>query len=51
MTECADIDLDAGDDVLNRARFYRDHRDFIIQAGDTGKREEQLQAGDSALGG
>ena len=40
MTECADIDLNAGEEVLNRARLYRDRRDFIIQNGDTGKREE-----------
>ena len=29
-----------GDYVLNRARLYRDRRDFVIQAGDTGKRED-----------
>ena len=32
--------LDSGDDereiVLNRARLYRDRRDFVIQDGDTG---------------
>ncbi len=39
MVECEDVDLDAEEDeVLNRARFYRDRRDFVIQAGDTGKR-------------
>ena len=36
--------LDSGDDekevVLNRARLYRDRRDFIIQEGDTGRRED-----------
>ena len=37
MTGCSDIDLDSGEVVLNRARFYRDRRDFIIQPGDTGK--------------
>ncbi len=26
--------------VLNRARLYRDRRDFVIQDGDTGKRED-----------
>ena len=26
--------------VINRARLYRDRRDFIIQPGDTGKRED-----------
>ena len=36
MVECGD--LDAEDHVLNRARFYRDRRDFVIQPGDTGKR-------------
>lgn len=40
MVECGDIDLDAGDHVLNRARFYRDRRDFVIQRGDTGSRED-----------
>ena len=39
MTECADIALDAGDVVLNRAHLYRDGRDFMIRKGDTGKRE------------
>ena len=40
MTECPDIDLDADDYVLNRALLYRDRRDFVIQQGDTGTREE-----------
>ena len=40
MVECSDVDLDAEDEVLNRARLYRDRRDFVIQAGDTGKRED-----------
>ena len=40
MVECSDIDLDAADHVLNRARLYRDRRDFVIQWGDTGKRED-----------
>ena len=40
MGECDQIDLDAGDKVLNRARLYRDRRDFVIQAGDTGRRED-----------
>ena len=26
-----------GDYVLNRARLYRDRRDFVIQTGDTGR--------------
>ncbi len=38
MTECAAIDLEKGDEVLNRALLYRDRRDFVIKAGDTGKR-------------
>ena len=29
-----------GDYVLNRARLYRDRRDFVIQTGDTGMRED-----------
>ncbi len=37
MTDCQDVDLDAEDDVLNRALLYRDRRDFLIQLGDTGK--------------
>ena len=40
MTECADIDLDADDYVLNRARLYRDRRDFAIRPGDTGARND-----------
>ena len=26
-----------GENVINRARLYRDRRDFVIQPGDTGK--------------
>ena len=40
MVECDAIDLDAGDHVLNRARLYRDRRDFVIRGGDTGRRED-----------
>ena len=40
MTDCPDIDLEAEDYVLNRALLYRDRRDFVIQPGDTGTREE-----------
>ena len=40
MTECGEVDLEAEDEVLNRARLYRDRRDFVIQSGDTGKRED-----------
>ena len=38
MTVCADIDLEAGDYVLNRARLYRDRRDFEVRTGDRGWR-------------
>ena len=40
MVECDEVDLDAGDEVLNRARLYRDRRDFVIKGGDTGRRED-----------
>lgn len=41
MTHWEAVDLDDGQDyVLNRARLYRDRRDFVIQPGDTGKRED-----------
>ena len=41
MTHWDDLDLDRADDyVLNRARLYRDRRDFIIQGGDTGRRAD-----------
>ena len=40
MTECVNIDLDVGDVVLNRARLYRDRRDFVIRKGDTGRRDQ-----------
>ena len=40
MTECHNINLTADDYVLNRARLYHDRRDFVIERGDTGKREE-----------
>ena len=36
MTDCADIDLETDDYVLNRALLYRDRRDFVIRPGDTG---------------
>ena len=38
MTDCSEIDLEKSDEVLNRALLYRDRRDFVIKAGDTGKR-------------
>ena len=42
MTGYNDIDPynDEGDYVINRARLYRDRRDFVIQPGDTGKPED-----------
>lgn len=41
MTHWDAVDLDDGQDyVLNRARLYRDRRDFVIQSGDTGRRED-----------
>ena len=41
MTHWDEVNLDDGQDyVLNRARLYRDRRDFVIQTGDTGKRED-----------
>ena len=39
MTDCADIDVDADDYVLNRARLYRDRRDFDVRPGDHGTRD------------
>ncbi len=42
MTDYNDIDPynDEGDYVINRARLYRDRRDFVIQPGDSGKPED-----------
>ena len=42
MTDYNDIDPyeDVGDYVLNRARLYRDRRDFVVQAGDYGMAED-----------
>ena len=42
MTPCDQMDLDTGDieQVLNRAILYYDRRDFHIQEGDTGRRED-----------
>ncbi len=34
MTECADIDPDTYDGVLNRAPLFKDRRGFIIRRGD-----------------
>ena len=42
MTDYNEIDPynDEGDCVINRSLLYRDHRDFVIQPGDTGKPED-----------
>ncbi len=42
MTDYNEIDPynDEGDYVINRARLYRDRRDFVIQPGDKGKPED-----------
>ena len=42
MTHYNNIDPynDEGDYVINRARLYRDRRDFVTQPGDTGKPED-----------
>ena len=39
MVNCADVDLDKREEVLNRALLYRDRRDFVIKPGDNGTRE------------
>ncbi len=32
MTPCAEMDFDSGDDyIINRARLYRDRRDFVVE--------------------
>ena len=40
MDPVEEIDPQTYDSVLNRALLYRDRRDFVIQPGDTGVREE-----------
>ena len=40
MDEVEGIDPETYDSVLNRSLLYRDQRDFVIQPGDTGVREE-----------
>ena len=40
MVECSEVARGVGAGVINRARLYRDRRDFVIQTGDTGKRED-----------
>ena len=46
MTGYNDIDPynDEGDYVLNRAKLYRDRRDFVIQPGDSGMPEDYPSA-------
>ena len=40
MTDCPDMDLEVEDYVLNRALLYLDRRDFVIESGDIGVREQ-----------
>ena len=40
MTECADIDPETFDSVLNHVLLFKDPRDFITRLGDTAIREE-----------
>lgn len=43
MTPYEEFDVEEAkvdDYVLNRARLYRDRRDFVVQSGDTGKPED-----------
>jgi len=47
MTPCAEMDMgkvttDKDDYVLNRALIYRDRRDFLIKAGDDGRRNVDI---------
>ena len=52
MTHWDAIDLDDGQNyVLNRAPLYRDRRDFVIQTGDTGKREDYPPEGFASCAG
>ena len=44
MTDCAEMDLDNEEYVLNRAPLFKDRRDFIIREGDTASREERNSA-------
>ena len=51
MTHWDAVDLDDGQDyVLNRARLYRDRRDFTIQPGDTGRPEDYPRSPVAAAG-
>jgi len=40
MVDCGGVEREAEDHVRNRARLYRDRRDFVIQPGDTGNPED-----------
>ena len=53
MTDYNEIDPynDEGGYVLNRARLYRDRRDFVIQPGDTGRPEDYPVSPAHAAGG
>ena len=50
MTECADIDPETYNGVLNRALLFNDRRDFIIQQGDTAGRQEHTEMATQPLG-
>ena len=50
MTECADIDPETYNGVLNRALLFNDRRDFIIQQGDTARRQEHTETATQPLG-
>ena len=45
MTHWDEVDLDDEQDyVLNRARLYRDRRDFVVQSGDSGRFEDDPES-------
>ncbi len=44
MDDVEDIEPETYDSVLNRALLYRDRRDFVIQPGDVGNRDEASKA-------
>lgn len=43
--EVIDLEQEHTEYVLNRSRLYRDRRDFVIQAGDTGRAEDYPSEG------
>ena len=43
MDDVEDIDPETYDSVLNRARLFRDRRDFAIRPGDTAQRERGVK--------